>query len=68
MSNNREKVVRTLFDKIDVQKYGIIEIEKIVKLFDEEKHPLVISKKISPQRAFYDFLVSLEIYLELIVI
>lgn len=47
MNSTREKSVKDIFDLIDYEKFGIIDIEKMLKFYDEEKHPEVIIKKIS---------------------
>jgi len=46
MNLNREKSVKDVFDLIDYEKFGIIDIEKMLKLFEEDNHPEVIIKKI----------------------
>ena len=56
LSENRLIWIKQAYDKLDVNKDGLVKLDDVAKLYDVSKHPDVISGKLSPEQAYKEFM------------
>ena len=52
----RKKIIRSAYDKLDVNKDGTVRLDDIAKLYDASRHPEVISGSKSQEQIFLEFM------------
>ena len=52
----RKKIIRSAYDKLDVNKDGTVRLDDIAKLYDASRHPEVISGSKSQEQIFVEFM------------
>lgn len=56
MNETRIKYIAGAYDKLDVNKDGLVTLEDIAKLYDVSQHPDVMAKKKTPEEAYREFM------------
>jgi len=49
LNESRLTYIRAAYDKLDVNKDGLVKLDDIAKLYDVSQHPDVMSKKLTPE-------------------
>jgi calcyphosin len=62
MNDYRRSLVEQAFNKLDINRNGIIEIEDLKDLYNAKKHPDVVQGKKSEQQVLMDFIETFEIH------
>ena len=52
----RTSYIKKAYDKLDVNKDGLVTLEDIAKLYDVSKHPDVMARRKSPEEAYREFM------------
>lgn len=56
LNENRKIWVRKAYDKLDVNKDGLVKLDDIAKVYDASQHPDVIDGKKTPDQIFMEFM------------
>ena len=56
LSEKRIACIRMAYDKLDVNKDGLVKLDDIAQLYDVSQHPDVISGKMTPEEAYKQFM------------
>lgn len=56
MNESRLSWIKQAYDKLDVNKDGLVKLDDIAKLYDVSQHPDVVSKKLTEKEAYLDFM------------
>ena len=56
MNNNRKKYIRLAYEKLDINKDGLVKLDDISKIYDASRHPDVMSGKKTPDQVFVEFM------------
>ena len=52
----RTSYIKKAYDKLDVNKDGLVTLEDIAKLYDVSKHPDVLARRKTPEEAYREFM------------
>ena len=56
MNESRKKWIRAAYDKLDVNKDGLVKLDDIAQIYDASQHPDVIQGKKTPNEIFAEFM------------
>lgn len=56
MNATRKRYIRLAYDKLDVNKDGLVKLDDISQIYDASKHPDVIDGKKTPEQVFVEFM------------
>lgn len=56
MNAFRKRYIKIAYDKLDVNKDGLVKLDDIAKIYDASKHPDVIQGKKTPDQVFIEFM------------
>ena len=56
LSDARIHCIKQAYDKLDVNKDGLVKLDDIAKIYDVSKHPDVIARKLTPEEAYKQFM------------
>jgi len=56
LNESRKKWIRAAYDKLDVNKDGLVKLDDIAQIYDASKHPDVIEGKKTPNEIFTEFM------------
>lgn len=56
MNQYRARIVRMAYDKLDVNKDGLVKLDDIAQIYDASHHPEVLQGKKSPEDIFKEFM------------
>lgn len=56
LNDSRKTWVRAAYDKLDVNKDGLVKLDDIAQIYDASQHPDVIDGKKSPEEIFKEFM------------
>lgn len=56
MNASRKRYIKLAYDKLDVNKDGLVKLDDIAKIYDASKHPDVVQGKKSPEEVFMEFM------------
>lgn len=52
----RKRYIKLAYEKLDVNKDGLVKLDDIAKIYDASKHPDVITGKKTPDQVFLEFM------------
>lgn len=56
MNALRKRYIKLAYDKLDVNKDGLVKLDDIAKIYDASRHPDVLSGKKTHDEVFIDFM------------
>lgn len=56
LNDNRKAWIRKAYDKLDVNKDGLVKLDDIAQLYDVSQHPDVQQGKLTPEQAYKQFM------------
>jgi calcyphosin len=56
LNESRQGWIRKAYDKLDVNKDGLVKLDDIAQLYDVSQHPDVMQGKLSPEQAYRQFM------------
>lgn len=56
MNAFRKRYIKMAYDKLDVNRDGLVKLDDIAKLYDASKHPDVLDGKKTPEDVYLEFL------------
>lgn len=56
LNETRKTYIRAAYDKLDVNKDGLVKLDDIAQIYDASQHPDVLSGKCTPDQVFQQFM------------
>lgn len=56
LNDSRKRWIRAAYDKLDVNKDGLVKLDDVASLYDASQHPEVRDGKKSPEQVFREFM------------
>lgn len=56
MNETRKRYIKQAYDKLDVNKDGLVKLDDIAQIYDVSQHPDIIQGKKTPEEVFYEFM------------
>jgi len=58
LNEERKQWIRAAYDKLDVNKDGLVKLDDIAQIYDASQHPEVIAQRKTPNEIFQEFMMQ----------